>query len=425
MFDDFYPEEPTSSQAEPYTVQALTQYIARLIGADEQLRYVSVRGEISNLTMARSGHWYFTLKDANAALSCAMFKSANQHQRFKPSEGDEVIVSGSIRVYAERGVYQLYAEQMVGVGGVGDLYRQFEALKQQLGAEGLFDVERKRPIPTMPRTIGVVTSANAAALRDIRHVIERRYPQVRLILSPTLVQGAAAPAEIVAALRRLYGLTPAPDVIIIARGGGSIEDLWSFNDEGVVRAIAESPVPTLSGVGHETDFTLTDFVVDERAPTPSAAAERATPDRTEMRLALLALRDDMARLMVEGIAERRQVVVYSRRTLGYQSPQQRIHNARQQSDEWLMRLGRAHSRYMGRLRERLEGRWEAVRAVSPQSILARGYAVVRRADDGRIVRQAGDAPPKTDITIQTQDALLQARITGDEEQDETRQRPLF
>lgn len=376
------------------------------------------------MTAARSGHWYFTIKDANAALKCVMFKGAASKQSFQPVEGEDVIVTGNIGVYENRGEYQLYATRIQPLGGSGDLYRRFEELKQKLAAEGLFDPERKRPIPMMPTTIGIVTSANAAALRDMRHVIARRYPVANVILSPTLVQGATAPAQIIKALERLSAFTPPPDVIIIARGGGSIEDLWSFNDEEVARAIVACPIPVISGIGHEVDFTIADFVADERAPTPSSAAERATPDQSELVSQLTAIEQYLIRSLQTTIEEHRIQLSFLQKSLKYQSPRQQIDNARQQSDEWLSRIQDAQSRYQTRLNERLQSRLQALEAANPQSILQRGYAIVRRSTDGEIIRRRADAPTGTAITITTHEEEIKAR-TEDEETNDRYNRTLF
>ena len=261
-----------------FSVHEITRYIHDLFDADDMLADVWVRGEVSNLTKARSGHWYFTIKDATAQLRCVMFRGAARTVRADVDTGDEILVHGRVSVYDARGEYQLYADQIEAVGSLGDLHVQFEALKAKLDTEGLFDPARKRPIPTFPKRIGIVTSPGAAAWHDMQNVLRRRFPIVELILSPTLVQGAEAPPQIVAALEKLNRRSDV-DVIIIARGGGSLEDLWCFNDETVARAVAASRVPVISGIGHEIDFTIVDFVADLRAPTPSAAAELATPNR--------------------------------------------------------------------------------------------------------------------------------------------------
>ena len=335
-----------------FTVREITRYIHELFEADSNLVDVWVRGEVSNLTKARSGHWYFTIKDAEAQLRCVMFRSAAQRVYVDVSAGDEILVHGRVSVYEARGEYQLYADLIEAVGGSGDLHLQFEALKAKLDAEGLFDPARKRPIPSFPRRIGIVTSSSAAAYQDILNVLRRRFPMLELILSPTLVQGAEAPAQIVVALERLNRLS-AIDVIIVARGGGSLEDLWSFNDEAVARAVANSRVPVISGIGHETDFTIVDFVADLRAPTPSAAAELATPNRDDLLLDLDRLRSGMVSLFGNALTDRARDLRRLQSGLRFVTPQKSIQQGRQHVDALGARLERAASSEFGRLRERL------------------------------------------------------------------------
>ncbi|MCA9972288.1 MAG: exodeoxyribonuclease VII large subunit, partial [Anaerolineales bacterium] len=259
---------------------AVTLHIRQLLEQDDALRDLQVLGEVSNWKRAASGHIYFRLKDSGATITAVMWRNAAQAQSWLPREGDQVVAHGYVGVYPENGAYQLYVNRLQPAGK-GQLYARFEALKEKLAAEGLFDEERKRPVTSLPRRIGVVTSADAAALRDILRVLSARWPLVDVVIFSTLVQGAEAPARIVAAIETAnrYSRDVEPiDTLLVARGGGSIEDLWAFNDEGVARAIAASAIPTISGVGHEVDFTIADFVADVRAPTPSAAAAGAVPD---------------------------------------------------------------------------------------------------------------------------------------------------
>ncbi|MEJ2759898.1 MAG: exodeoxyribonuclease VII large subunit, partial [Anaerolineales bacterium] len=244
-----------------------------------------IRGEISNLSLPKSGHMYFTLKDAQASIRCVMWRSQVSRLLNLPQEGEAVEVHGSVSVYEAGGQYQLYADQ-IRPAGEGQLYQEFLKLKNKLEAEGLFDPDRKRPIPAAPKVVGVVTSPTGAAIRDMLNTLRRRYPLTAVVLAPASVQGESAPAEVAAAILRLNEYAH-PDVILVGRGGGSIEDLWAFNSELVARAIAASPAPVISGVGHETDFTIADFVADLRAPTPTAAAELASPDQMEVRGILL------------------------------------------------------------------------------------------------------------------------------------------
>jgi exodeoxyribonuclease VII large subunit len=267
-----------------WSVSELTGYIKELFEIDFRLQDIEVEGEISNFVRARSGHLYFTLKDEQAQLKCVMWRTHARRLHFLPQDGDALLVHGRISVYETGGVYQLYAD-FLEPSGRGDLAIAFERLKEQLAQEGLFDAEKKQSIPPLPNKIGIVTSADAAALRDILNVLNRRCPLVSVLIAPTLVQGDQAPPNIVRALRWLDGRDDV-DMIIIARGGGSMEDLWAFNDEQVARAIFAARHPVISGVGHETDFTITDFVADLRAPTPSAAAEMAVPDLSDLPLVL-------------------------------------------------------------------------------------------------------------------------------------------
>ena len=287
----FTPHIPVS-----WSVTDLTRYLRELLESDELLQDVWVKGEVSNFSRPASGHLYFTLKDSSASLRCVMWRNAVIRQSFTPRDGDAIEVHGSISIYEVGGQYQLYAD-IFRPAGEGALYQEFLRLKAKLEAEGLFAPERKRPIPPKPKRIGIVTSPTGAALQDMLNTLQRRYPLVEVVLAPTPVQGDEAPARIIAALQNVAEIAH-PDVIILARGGGSIEDLWAFNDERVARAIAASPIPVITGVGHETDFTIADFVADLRAPTPTAAAELATPNQADLRLDLSELNDRLNRLLL-------------------------------------------------------------------------------------------------------------------------------
>ena len=391
-----------------FSVREITRYIHELFEADSNLVDVWVRGEVSNLTKARSGHWYFTIKDAEAQLRCVMFRSAAQRVYVDVSAGDEILVHGRVSVYEARGEYQLYADLIEAVGGSGDLHLQFEALKAKLDAEGLFDPARKRPIPGFPRRIGIVTSSSAAAYQDILNVLRRRFPMLELILSPTLVQGAEAPAQIVVALERLNRLS-AIDVIIMARGGGSLEDLWSFNDEAVARAVANSRVPVISGIGHETDFTIVDFVADLRAPTPSAAAELATPNRDDLLLDLDRLRSGMVSLFGNALTDRARDLRRLQSGLRFVTPRKSIQQGRQHVDALGARLERAASSEFGRLRERLMSASKALETANPANILARGYALVSD-ERGNIIRAAGQVSRNQRLNVQLAEDQIKVRV---------------
>lgn len=405
-----------------YTVTELTAYIRQVFETDPALQDVWVQGEVSNMTRASSGHWYFTVKDGGAQLRCAMWRSSAERQSFVPGNGDAIEVHGRISVYDQRGEYQLYADRVRQVG-MGDLYQQFEQLRRKLEAEGLFDPERKREIPKFPHRIGVVTSPEAAAFQDIQNVLRRRFPLAQIILSPTLVQGMDAPNQIVAALERLNAYTQV-DVILLIRGGGSIEDLWAFNDERVARAVVGSRIPVVTGVGHETDFTIADFVSDLRAPTPSAAAEQCTPNIEDLRADLLSLDSTLRSLITDQLAARQSDLTVAQRSLGHLSPVSQIRNLRQRVDDWNARLATRLEARLRLLRERLESRTAALNAASPQSILARGYAVVSVTEDGHRLSGAAGVKAGTGITVQFHDGDLKARVE-DKDTHERYKRTLF
>jgi exodeoxyribonuclease VII large subunit len=323
-------------ESQTWTVAELTGYIRELFEIDYRLQDVLVAGEISNFTQARSGHLYFTLKDDKAQLKCVMWRSSAERLRFRPGDGDAVVAYGRISVYEAGGAYQLYAESLEPAGR-GNLALAFEQLKEKLADEGLFDEEFKQPIPKFPRKLGIVTSADAAALRDILNVLYRRWPLVSVLIAPTLVQGKDAPAQIVSAIEWLDGRNDI-DTLIVARGGGSIEDLWAFNDEGVARAIFAAQHPVITGVGHETDFTIADFVSDLRAPTPSAAAELAVPDWMEVGAYVRGLQNSISAELLAIIAEKQQIVTSLNRSLGHLSPGKAMDNNRQRVDILAERL---------------------------------------------------------------------------------------
>jgi exodeoxyribonuclease VII large subunit len=391
-----------------YSIGELTLYIREMFEANAHLQNVWVQGEVSNMKRASSGHWYFTLKDREAQLKCVMWRSSAERQSFRPEDGDSILVHGSIGVYEPQGVYQLYADRVRPVG-TGDLYAQFERIKQRLDAEGLFDAARKRPIPLFPQMIGVITSPEAAAFQDIQQVLRRRYPLAQIILSPTLVQGSDASRQIIHALDRLNKTTEV-DVILMIRGGGSIEDLWAFNDEDLARAVAHSRIPVITGIGHETDFTIVDFVSDLRAPTPSAAAEVATPNRDDLRAALLGAEQALTTLMQQRLNSEQSRVEVIRRSLGHLSPMITIRNQRQRLDDTLARLGTLERGHLRLLRERLLGKSAALAAADPRAILQRGYAIVTRQADGTRIQSPADAPADTLLTIQLAQGHLRARV---------------
>lgn len=399
----------TSSDHTIWTVGELSAYVRQMFDLDYRLRDIDVSGEISNFTRAASGHLYFTLKDTTSQLKCVMWRSQAERLRFRPAEGDAVIAHGRVSVYEVGGVYQLYVDHLQPAGR-GDLAAAFERLKDKLAGEGLFDADHKRPIPGFARRIGIVTSADAAALRDILTVLQRRNPLVSVLIAPTLVQGEQAPAQIIRALRRLDARDDI-DLILIARGGGSIEDLWAFNDEGVARAIYEVRHPIISGVGHETDFTITDFVADLRAPTPSAAAELAVPDLAGVRPALAQIETALSAALFDGLALRRETVRSRAQLLSLLSPRRLLDSDRQQVDALTGRLDRSIRRAVDRQRGRLAVAGASLSAVSPLATLARGFAIVRDAE-GRLIRAVDEAQPGATLTIQVSDGTFGAQVTG-------------
>ena len=405
-----------------WTVAEITARIRLLLEGDAELQDVAVSGEISNLTRARSGHWYFTLKDASASLRCVMWRSAAARQRFVPQEGDAVQALGHVGVYEPRGEYQLYAT-MLRPMGVGDLYARFEALKAALDAEGLFDPGRKRALPAFPRVIGVVTSPQAAAFQDVCNVLRRRFPLAEVWLSPAAVQGPEAPGQLRAALARLNAEEDV-DVILLIRGGGSIEDLWAFNDEALARAIVASSLPVVSGVGHETDFTIADFVADLRAPTPSAAAELVAPDLAELDQTIGLARARLKELQRGRLARLQERLDSGGRNLALLSPQRELATQRQRLDDMELRLQRSWAGAQGRLAARLAEARASLGAADPQAILQRGYAILTQAGDGERVTGVKEAQVGDALLAQLRDGDLPLRVE-DRDKHERYDRTLF
>ncbi len=390
------------------SVSEVNAHIRQLIDSDEILQDLWLEGEISNWRPASSGHIYFTLKDAAANIRCVIWRSTAARLRYRPKgDGEAVALYGRVSVYEAGGTYQFYVNDIEPLG-VGALYVQFERLKQQLAAEGLFDETRKRPLPPFPRRIGVVTSPKAAALRDILNVLSRRYPLAEVTLSPAAVQGTDAPSQIVAALKRLWMQSPPPDVIIVARGGGSIEDLWAFNDESVARAVFDSPIPIVTGVGHETDFTIVDFVADRRAPTPSAAAEVATPDRQELKSYVAGYAFQMENTIHRQIDDLRAAVQQSATQLAQMSPQLQIDARRQQIDDTLTAIARVVKHTINLHREQLSGRMAQLATLNPKATLARGYAIVQKGD--MVVASVKNVSPGDTISIVVSDGDFDATV---------------
>jgi exodeoxyribonuclease VII large subunit len=440
----------TRPERDIYSVSRLNREVRILL--ERGFGSLWLEAEISNLARPSSGHWYFSLKDAAAQVRCCMFRQRNMLCGFAPRDGQKVLVRARIGLYEPRGEYQLVIDHMEDAG-LGALKRQFEELSARLAAEGLFAPERKRALPFLPKRIGVITSPTGAAIRDILHVLARRFAAVPVLIYPVAVQGAAAAAEIVAALR-LAGQRAECDVLILARGGGSLEDLWAFNDETLARAIVASPIPVVSGIGHEIDFTIADFAADVRAPTPSAAAEIAVPDGEEWLASVQRLGQRLQRGMrrrVEGQNERlrwligraalvspsarlaqqwqraddleqrlsralRQILADRRLELGEMrsrlwqlSPVVRVQRTTALYGALLARLRAAGLAQLHRARERLSPLVRTLNAVSPLATLERGYAIVS-FESGVVLRNAADAPPGTIIEARLSSGSLRAKV---------------
>ena len=391
----------------PLSVAELNEYLKMLMDGDRVLSNLYVVGEISNLTVARSGHIYFTLKDADGQLRAVMFRTYADRLKIRLSDGMRVIAHGHVSLYGPSGQYQLYADELQP-DGVGTLAMQFEQLKRRLGEEGLFDVERKKPIPPMPMRVGIITSPTGAAIHDMIRVSGRRFPMAELILYPSLVQGAEA-AEMLASGISFFEATRLVDVIIIGRGGGSMEDLWAFNDEMLARTIAACTVPVISAVGHESDFTICDFVADLRAPTPSAAAELALPDQNTILSGLYGLRDRMRSRMLRRLTEEKRVLDAYRQSRALKNPERILEPMKMKLSLAEEGLGRSVSQTLHAKRERLLSQVDRLEALSPLAVLRRGYAAVTRGEE--LVRSAKTVSCGDKLTITFADGTVNAVAT--------------
>jgi exodeoxyribonuclease VII large subunit len=369
---------------------------------------VWVEGELSNFARPASGHWYFSLKDAGAQVRCAMWRARSALTRCEPRDGLQVLVRARVSLYEPRGDYQLIVEHLEDAGQ-GALQRAFEELKTRLQKEGLFDAGRKRPLPAAARRVGVITSPTGAALRDILHIMQRRFPATEVLIYPVSVQGAAAAPQVIAALD-LANARRECEVLIVARGGGSLEDLWAFNDEGVARAIHRSALPVVTGIGHEVDFTIADFVADVRAPTPSGAAQLVTPERRVfaerfdglLRRAVGAMQRQLQRTaQLAGLAAERLARVH---------PGARLAQQTQRIDELEQRLQAAWGRLLTQCESQLQSTVRALDAISPLATLSRGYAIVTRADSGALVSDAGALHANDEIRARLAHGRLRARV---------------
>ena len=401
--------QPSLFAPQTLTVSDLTRYLRALLESDPVLQDVWVMGEVSNLSRPGSGHIYFTLKDDRSALRCVIWRTAAQRMGHLLQNGLAVEAHGEISLYERDGNYQLYIDAL-RPAGEGALYREFLRLKARLEAEGLFDAERKHSLPDRPTRIGIVTSPTGAALQDMLNTIRRRWVLADVLVSPCAVQGAEAPGEIVAALNRLALLPEPPHVILIARGGGSLEDLWAFNDEQVVRAIANSPIPTITGIGHETDFTLADFAADQRAPTPTGAAEMATPDSAGERQALMQADRWLTDAYLQAVQSLRASWLALQNRLDRLNPRAGIRNEQQRVDGLAERLRLAASHGMELRHSRLVGLASRLEALNPLAILERGYAVVT-TEAGQVVRRPVDVQAGQPLVVRVADGKFGVQVT--------------
>lgn len=407
---------PLDTQGTPtaISVSALSLYLKELLETNDILQNIWIHGEVSNCKTYPSGHCYFTLKEGEAQLLCVFFKYARLRSSAPTlRDGMALAVNGRISFYERDGKLQCYVDAVLPLGE-GALFQRFEQLKNQLAAEGLFDQERKRPLPTRPQTIGIVTSLQAAALRDMLRVLRNRYPFARVLLAPALVQGAEAPASIAEALDLLNAHGEA-EVIIVGRGGGSIEELWAFNEEIVARAIARSRIPVISGVGHETDFTIADFVADYRASTPTAAATAAVPDSADLREDLLYQQQVLDELIQERLATLHEQVVDAVQDLQHVSPLSLIERRRQQLDEYTERMQVSMRHVLSLQSERLRSLSLQLHSLSPLLTIARGYAIVRREEDQTVVTSVEHVKVGEALTIQVQDGTIPVTVRPEEQ----------
>jgi len=397
----------TAVKRKIHSVTELTKGVKFLL--EEAFPFVFVSGEISGFTNHSSGHWYFTLKDAGAQISGVMFRGSNRNVKFQVENGLEVIVGGRLTVYEQRGQYQLLAETLEPKG-LGALQLAFEQLKAKLEAEGLFRTERKRPLPFLPCRVGIVTSPTGAVIQDIINVTQRRFPGLALLLYPVRVQGDGASDEICEGIRALNRIEDI-DVLIVGRGGGSLEDLWSFNEEKVIREIVESRIPVISAVGHETDWTLADFAADRRAPTPSAAAEMVAPVREELVRRIWELEARVRRGVLNDLDEKKRVLAKLLDSYAFKQPQNVIEQYTQRVDEFVRQVVNYGDSLLKSKRMAFQGIVSHLEALNPLGVLSRGYSVTLN-DKGQAVRSIRGVKPGTDLTHRVSDGVILTTVKG-------------
>ena len=395
------------------SISQINGYIQNKLDSDALLNAVAVRGEISNYKMYPSGHHYFTLKDESAALKCVMFKGNAMRLRFRPENGMKVIAMGKISVYPRDGAYQLYCTAMA-MDGVGDLYAAFEQLKKKLAAEGLFDPAHKKPLPKYPGTIGIITSSAGAAVHDMLRILRKRYPLTQVKLLPVRVQGVEAPGEIADAIRYANDHKLA-DLLIVGRGGGSIEDLWAFNDERVAHAIYQSEIPVISAVGHEPDVTISDYVADLRAATPSNAAELAVPDREALTQTLDSMSSAMVNAMSRQIKSARQHLNVLSESAALRSPAGYLEQKQKTLESLKNRMISAQNQSLSRRKQRFIALTAKLDAMSPLKVLTRGYAMAQ-TESGEVVRSISQVELGQRINVTLSDGKLSATVMDKKEE---------
>lgn len=376
------------------TVSALNDYVRRLLASDHMLKSIVLRGEISNFKLHVSGHWYFSLKDENSRIACVMFRQHNMSAKFIPKDGMRILLTGTVGLYTASGSYQFYGES-IRKDGVGELYERYLQLKEMLTAEGLFDVSRKKNIPLLPRAVGIITSSTGAVLHDIQTVAYRRWPGVQLILRPSLVQGEGAAADLVKALAEMAAVD-AVDVVIIGRGGGSMEDLWAFNEEPVVRAIAACPVPVIAAIGHETDVTLSDFAADVRAATPSAAAELAVPNKLDLIGKIDKLRLDLHFQASRFILQKKNGLNIKEKRLLATNPLIKCQTMQNRVKSGKDRLITSMKMQMQKIGETLRNQTTKLYSVGPNETLKRGY-VIALSSSGFPITSSKNTPDQMEL----------------------------
>ncbi len=394
------------------SISQINEYIRAIMDSDHLLAGVAVRGEISNYKVYPSGHHYFTLKDEGACLKCVMFRNSAMRLRFQPENGMKIIAMGKISVYSRDGAYQLYCSAMA-MDGVGDLHAAFEQLKSKLAEQGLFNPEHKQSLPQYPGVIGIITSSAGAAVHDMLRILKKRYPLTKVLLLPVRVQGVEAPGEIVAAIR-YANQHKLSDILIIGRGGGSIEDLWAFNDEKVAHAIYQSKIPIISAVGHEPDVTISDFVADLRAATPSNAAELAVPDQDALRQMLDSMQDSMLTVVLRQLKNARQHLNSLAGSATLQSPEYYLHLRRQSLHHIFTRLQSVGAQTVNRKKQGYIFLASKLDAMSPLKVLSRGYAMMQNNEE-QVVRSVHQISSGEEVRITLEDGLVSATVTDKKE----------